>query len=206
MKTRTQAEWIRILMSLGVRSTVAADWAPVFANTIGPGTFSAGDADLQDFLGQIIHESEGLTRMGENLRYRTPERLMAVWPTRFRTVASAMPFVNNPEALANSVYAGRLGNIAPDDGWRFRGRSPVQITGRANYEAVGRIVGQDLTVMPELLEQPHFALEAAIAWWEDRIPDSMLGDPIRVTKRVNGGLIGLAHRTELTDDAGQALA
>lgn len=206
MKPRTQADWIRILMTLNVRPRVAVDWAGVFAATIGPGTFSAGDADLQDFLGQIIHESAGLTRMGENLAYSTPERLMAVWPSRFPTVASALPFVNNPRALANNVYGRRMGNVAPDDGWRFRGRSPIQITGRDNYEKVGRLIGQDLTIMPELLEQPFFALEACIAWWEDKVPDSMLGDPQKVTRRVNGGLIGLAHRMDLTNDAGRALA
>lgn len=205
MTTRTAADWARILESMGVKPLMFATWAPVFANTVRSDTFSAGDDDLRDFLAQIIHESQGLTRLSENLSY-SAKRMTEVWPSRFPTIASAAPFARNPEALANKVYGGRMGNTRPGDGWRFRGRSPIMVTGRANYARVGDLVGQDLTVMPELLEQPHFALEACIAWWEDRIPDDMLGDPERVSRRVNGGLIGLAERVELTDAADRALA
>lgn len=167
-------------------------------------SFSQGDDELDDFLGQVIHESMGLTRMVENLDY-SAERLVQVWPTRFPTVADARPYARNPEALANRVYGGRLGNTEPGDGWRFRGRAPLQITGRANYIIVGDLVGQDLTVVPELLEQPRYALEACIAWWEDRVPDSIVGDPEKVTRRVNGGILGLAERAHLTALAGAAL-
>lgn len=203
--TRTEQDWLRILLDCQVRPTVAANWASVFADVVRPGTFSAGDAELDDFLGQILHESAGLTVMVENLNY-TAERLMEVWPQRFPTLASALPFARNPEALANWVYGGRMGNTAPGDGWRYRGRSPIQITGRDNYRRVGELMGQDLEELPELLEQPRFAIEATIAWWEDRIPDAMLGDPERVTRRVNGGLVGLVHREQLTALAGRALA
>lgn len=202
---RTEQDWLRILLDCQVRPTVAADWAPVFADVVRPGVFSAGDAELDDFLGQILHESAGLTVMAENLNY-SAERLTEVWPKRFPTVASALPFARNPEALANWVYGGRMGNTEPGDGWRYRGRSPIQITGYDNYARVGDLMGQDLVGLPELLEQPRFALEATIAWWEDRIPDALLGDPERVTRRVNGGLIGLAHREQLTALAGRALA
>ena len=98
-----------------------------------------------------------------------------------------------------------MGNTQPGDGWRYRGRGPIQLTGRANYAFVGDLMGQDLVDLPELMEQPRYALEATIAWWERRIPDSMLGDPERVTQRVNGGLIGLADREELTEAAHKAL-
>lgn len=205
MTTRTAADWARILESMGVKPLMFATWAPVFANTVRSDTFSAGDDDLRDFLAQIIHESQGLTRLSENLSY-SAKRMTEVWPSRFPTIASAAPFARNPEALANKVYGGRLGNTHPGDGWKFRGRSPIMVTGRANYARVGDLVGQDLTVMPELLEQPHYALEACIAWWEDKISDDMLGDPERVSRRVNGGLIGLAERVELTDAADRALA
>jgi putative chitinase len=202
--TATQTDWLRILIAAGVRPAVAAPWSAVFAATIRAGTFSAGDADLRNFVGQIVHESQGLTRMVENLNY-SALRLTQVWPSRFKTLASASLYAHAPERLANAVYGGRMGNTEPGDGWRFRGRSPLQITGRANYVAVGTLIGQDLTALPELLEQPHFALEACIAWWEDRIPDTLLGDPERVTRRVNGGIIGLADRIALTDAAGEAL-
>jgi putative chitinase len=205
MKTRTAGDWARILESMGVKPAVFGRWAPVFANVVRPSTFSAGDDDLRNFLAQIIHESAGLTRLDENLNY-SAKRMTEVWPSRFPTIEAAEPYARNPEALANKTYGGRMGNTKPGDGWKFRGRSPIMITGYNNYAKVGRLVGQDLTVMPELLEQPHYALEACIAWWEDAISDDMLGDPERVCRRVNGGLIGLAEREELTGRAGNALA
>jgi putative chitinase len=200
----TAAEWNTILVQCGVKPTVAATWAQVFADTIRDSTFSS-EKDLPNFLGQILHESAGLTRLVECMDY-SAERLVQVWPARFPTLDDARPYAHNPEALANRVYGGRMGNTEPGDGWRFRGRTPLQITGRANYIVIGDLVGQDLTVSPQLLEQPHYALEACIAWWEDRIPDSILGDHEKVTERVNGGLIGLAAREELTEAAQRALA
>jgi putative chitinase len=202
---RTPQEWNQILIRCKVKPTIAAVWSVVFADVIKADSFSQGDMELDDFLGQILHESHGLSQFCENLNY-SPERLCQVWSSRFPTLADARPYARNPEALANKVYGGRMGNVEPGDGWRFRGRAPIQITGRANYAFVGDLMGQDLTVMPELLEQPRFALEACILWWEDRIPDSMLGDPEKVTKRVNGGLIGLADREYLTELAGEAIA
>lgn len=202
---RTPAQWCQILMECHVSPMVAGRWGNVFADVVKPGSFSKGDADLTDFLGQVLHESAGLTRLVENLDY-SAERLTVVWPGRFPTRDAALPFAHNPRLLANQVYARRLGNNGPDDGWTYRGRGIVMITGRDNYRIAGGLMGQDLESLPDLLEQPHFALEACIDWWEDRIPDSMLGDPEKVCKRVNGGLIGLADREQLTALAGSALA
>lgn len=201
----TAADWCRILIACHVKPATAARWADVFADVVKPGTFSQGDAEIDDFLGQVLHESAGLERMQEGLSY-SEERLTAIWPSRFPTKADARPFARNPEALANRVYSGRMGNTEPGDGWRYRGRGPIQLTGKSNYSAVGDLIGQDLVSLPELMEQPRYALEATIAWWEDRIPDGMLGDPEKITRRVNGGLIGLADREELTAIAGRALA
>lgn len=202
---RTAVEWAAILTKCGVATKEVAVWAPVFADVVTDTSFSLGDAELDDFLGQILHESGHLTRLSEGLSY-SAERLCAVWPTRFPTVDYARPYARNPEALANKVYAGRMGNTLLGDGWKYRGRSPIQITGRDNYARVGELMGQDLVSTPELLEQPRFALEACIHWWEDRIPDSMIGDIERVSTRVNGGLIGLADRTAITGEAQEALA
>lgn len=202
---RTPQEWNQILIRCKVKPTIAAAWSVVFADVIKAESFSQGDMELDDFLGQILHESDRLQALTENMSY-SAERLCKVWPGRFPTLADARPYARNPEALANKVYGGRMGNKAPGDGWKFRARTPIGITGYDNYAFVGELMGQDLTVMPELLEQPRFALEACILWWEDRIPDSMLGDPEKVTKRVNGGLIGLADREYLTELAGEAIA
>jgi putative chitinase len=201
---KNSAEWCRILISCHVKPDVAVKWAEVFADTVRDSTFRS-DQDLTDFLGQVLHESAGLTHMVEQMDY-SPERLCVVWPKRFPTLNDARPYAHNPEALANRVYGGRMGNTRPGDGWLYRARSPIGITGHDNYVVIGDVVGQDLETMPELMEQPHFALEATIAWWQDRIPDSILGDPEKITIRVNGGLIGLADREELMAAAARAIA
>lgn len=198
-------EWVQILTQCGVKAEHVYRWAPVFYETVKTDSFSKGADELGDFLGQVLHESGFLTRISENLNY-TAERLVQVWPSRFPTVNDARPYAHNSEALANKVYGGRMGNIKPDDGWRYRGRGPIQITGRENYSAVGHLMKQDLIGLPELLEQPRFALEATIHWWEDRIPDSMLGDVEKVTRRVNGGIHGLAERQHVSIAASRALA
>lgn len=202
---RTETQWLNILLHCQVKPAVATAWAPVFARQVGDGTFSLGDAELDDFLGQILHESAGLTQFTENLHY-SAERLCQVWPKRFPTLESARPFAYNPQALANRVYGGRLGNSAPGDGWKYRGRTPIQLTGKDGYRHMSDLMGLDLVSDPDQLSQPDHALKAAILWWEDRIPDSMIGDPEKVTQRVNGGLIGLADRMARTDQARGALA
>lgn len=201
----TADEWREVLIKCGVKIITATTWADVFADVVKVGSFSKDAEEIDDFLGQILHESAGLERLSENLDY-SARRLCEVWPGRFPTLDAAKPYAHNPEALANRVYGGRMGNNQPGDGWIFRGRGPIQLTGRDNYAFVGDLMGQDLVSLPELMEQPRYALEATIHWWEDRIPDSMLGDPERVTKRVNGGLIGLADRVHLAELARGALA
>jgi len=204
MTIRDSNQWLSILLRCNVKAAVAATWCDVFARVVGEDAFSMGDAELDDFLGQILHESAGLTQFTENLNY-SAERLCAVWPTRFPTLDSARPYAHNAEALANRVYGGRLGNTAPGDGWRYRGRTPIQLTGKDGYAHVGELMGIDLVGDPDQAAQPDLALQIAIHWWEDRIPDSMIGDPEKVTQRVNGGLIGLADREHLTDLAREAL-
>jgi putative chitinase len=199
------AEWNALLVRCSVKPSVAALWSVVFSEEAKPELFRAGTNDLDEFVGQILHESAGLTVLVEDLNY-SAQRLMEVWPSRFPSAVAAAPCAYNPEALANRVYGGRMGNIEQDDGWRYRGRSPIQITGKANYVRVGGLMGQDLDVMPELLEQPRFALEACIHWWEDRIPDSMLGDPEKIRMRVNGSLRGLAETEHFASLARSAMA
>lgn len=203
--SRTATDWNRVLIACNVKPSVAAMWSQVFADTIKDDTFSQGESEIDDFLGQILHESDGLQHLTEQMHY-SAERLTVVWPSRFPTVNDARPYANNPEALANKVYGGRMGNNEPGDGWRYRARTPLGITGKDNYQWLGDLLGQDLVSLPELLEQPHYALEACIAWWEGKIPDTMIGDIEKITKRVNGGLIGLADREERTRRAQEALA
>lgn len=193
--------WLNTLIHLGVDPKTATLWAPVFTIHCHPDNFSIGAAEMDDFLGQVLHESSMLTRLEENLRYKNAARLQAVWPKRFPTPTTAIPYVDNPVALANFVYGGRMGNTGPDDGWKYRGRGLIMATGKDNYAALGELMGVDLVSYPELLAKPDAALRSAILWWEGNVPDSIMGDIVRVTKRVNGGTIGLAHRTELTEKA-----
>lgn len=197
-------DWYRILRQLGVRPATVDTWAPVFGIEIPtPDRFSLGAAEIDDFLGQVMHESGMLERIEENLSY-SAERLMAVWPTRFPTIASARPFARNPEALANHVYAGRLGNTEPGDGWRYRGRGLIQITGRSNYAALGRLMSIDLAGDPDKLLQHRWALRASVVWWESNVPDRIMGDIAAVSRRVNGGTVGLEHRRQVSDAADMA--
>jgi len=213
---RTVAQWLRILQACGVAAPTAARWADVFADEINSATFSKGDAELVDFLPTILHESLMLERMEENLNYAA-DALVGVFGIHRITPAQAQKVgriagkqAADQRAIANIVYGGEwgrlnLGNIAQDDGWTYRGRSPGQITGRGNYERVGDLIGQNLVGIPDLLSQPRFALDAFVAWWEDRIPDSMLGETTSIRKRVNGGTLGLAEVQALTTKARIAL-
>lgn len=152
---------------------------------------------LAFFLAQIGHESSGLSRLAENLNY-SAERLMQVWPRRFPTLSAARPYARNPQALANFTYGGRMGNGPPDsgDGWRFRGRGYVQLTGREGYREVGRACGLDLEADPDLAASPGHALAVALGFWTWKRANSLCdtGDFERLTVAVNGGKTGWADR------------
>lgn len=195
-------QWLSVLTDLGVRPQTAGRWADAFADVLesSPGQ----RVGLAYFLGQILHESGMLEHVEENLRY-SAERLTAVWPTRFPTLESARPYANNAPALAEKVYQGRLGNTEPGDGYKYRGRGPLQVTGRANYAALEEQTGLPLVDSPDLLAQPRAGLTAAAVWFGNnasgKIPDGVEA----VTRAVNGGVHGLAQREALTALALQKL-
>jgi putative chitinase len=148
------------------------------------------------WLAQIGHES-GFRPQEENLWYSAP-RICQVWPTRFPTLESARPYAGNPERLANKVYAGRLGNgsEASGDGYRYRGRGLLQITGKGNYFDFGKMIGFDLERQPELALQYGIGALIAAAYWTDRNLNRLADqDNLQaVTRGVNGGLTGLEAR------------
>ena len=100
----------------------------------------------------------------ESLYYTTVSRLRAVWPTRFKTETDALPFLRNPEKLANAVYAGRLGNTKSTDGWQFRGSGLIQTTGRSNFEKLANATGIDCINDPALIRSMPGALQAAAVY------------------------------------------
>lgn len=192
-------QWERILTACGVASAEVSMWSPIFSEEIDDGTFSAGlKTELPDFLGNILHESNMLTRLEENLYYTRPERLMEVWPKRFPTLALARQYVRSPQKLADYVYGNRLGNIN-GDGWSYRGSGLIMATGRDNFMLIEQATGLPVVDNPDMLRDPHAALEVAIAWWEARVPDSAMGNRVRVRRAVNGGDIGLRDTTRLSN-------
>lgn len=118
------------------------------------------------FLAQVAIESNELNTLEENLNY-APGRLTAVWPKRFPDAEKARPYSRNPEKLANAVYAHRLGNgdEASRDGYLFRGRGLIQVTGRTNYATIGKLLDIDLINMPDTLLEPKYAALSAGAFW-----------------------------------------
>ena len=200
----TDTDWLRILNGMGVRPFTAAKWMSPFADEVQPDKFTGGEASMIDWLPEVLWECSLLESLQEKLLYN-PERICQVWPSRFPTLASAVPCAMNAQRLANTVYANRMGNgdFASGDGFRFAGKGLIQLTGRAAYAHTGDLVGQDLVDVPDLLLQPHYALEIAIAWWQGAIPDSMLGDQAFERRRVNGSTLGLAQvmalRTKLVE-------
>lgn len=201
----TANQWVRILTRCGVESSDAFTWSSIFSEAIDDETFSLGwRAELPDFLGNILHESLYLTRLEENLYYTRPERLMQVWPSRFKSLVRASQYTRSPQKLADYVYGDRLGNIN-GDGWSYRGSGLIMVTGRANFEMIEEATGIPVVDNPDLLRRADTSLEVAIAWWEGRVPDSAVGDRVRVRKAVNGGTIGLRETTRISDIAEEAL-
>lgn len=156
--------------------------------------------------GQCAHESTGFTRKVESLTYTTAERIRLVFgQRRFPSPADAQIYVRQPRLLANKVYGGRMGNTRPNDGWRYRGRGWIQLTGRNNYRLFGASLDMDLDAYPELAATPAGAWKIAGAYLAIRARDGKtalewadLDDTRMVTLIVNGGLAGLADREART--------
>jgi putative chitinase len=147
-------------------------------------------------MAQISHECGAGHEVVENLNY-TAGRMMQVWPSRFSTMAMAMPYAGNPRALANKVYNGRMGNASgSDDGWNFRGRGAAQTTGREGYARLAKATGLDLVNHPDLVNDPERFLECGVADFIlcGCLPFARADDVLGVTRRLNGGTVGLAQR------------
>ncbi len=152
---------------------------------------------LAHFLGQTAHESAYFTKVVENLNYTTPERLCAIFPSRFKTVRDAQLYVRNPERLGNLIYANRMGNgsVLSGDGYKYRGRGYIMLTGAVQYLLFGQKVGVKLLQEPDLVATKYPLTSAAWFWNRNDINKvADLNDIVKVTLRVNGGKIGLEDR------------
>lgn len=148
------------------------------------------------FIAQTAHESIGYSALIENLNY-SATALVNTWPRRFTTENTTL-YARQPEKIANRAYANRMGNRdeASGDGWRYRGRGIIQITGRDNYKACGAALGLDLVMSPELLEQPLHAFRSGAWYWKSRSLNALAdaADFVGITRKINGGTLGLDDR------------
>lgn len=166
-------------------------------------------ARMAMFLAQVIHESGGFTKLRESLAY-TPERLQAVFPSRFKTVAAAkVVTVKGQVAIGDSIYGGRMGNgVSNGDGYKYRGGGLMHTTGKTNYTIATKRLNEsgttvDLVSNPEKIIEPDIAVETAMIFWVDNNLNKHADakDIKSATKVINGGTNGLADRTSLYNKA-----
>lgn len=160
------------------------------------------------FLGQCALESRGFTALEEDLNY-TAGRLCQVWPNRFPDEAAAGPCASRPENLANRVYAGRMGNgdEASGDGWRFRGRGLIQITGRAAYARFARAMNMTLDDATDYAATHAGAADSAAWFWTANALNALAASWAidLLSRKINGGSAGAADRLRLCEAALQAI-
>jgi putative chitinase len=155
---------------------------------------------LAHFLAQCGHESGGFKVTQENLNY-SAKGLAGIFKKYFPTEAAATPYARQPQKIANKVYANRManGSEASGDGYKFRGRGYIQLTGRDNYTQFGKAIGEDMAANPDAVSSKYALLSAAWFWSKNglnKLADAGSTDATvtSITKRVNGGTIGLADR------------
>jgi putative chitinase len=147
------------------------------------------------FIGQCAHESGNFKTLQENLNY-SAEGLMKTWSSRFPTKEIADQYARQPAKIAGKVYNGRLGNTSEEEAAKYLGRGLIQLTGKENYEHCGSNIGADLLANPALLLDPRYACLSAGWFWNKKGLNSLAdaSDLETMTKRINGGLIGLDDR------------
>jgi putative chitinase len=149
------------------------------------------------FIAQCAHESGNFTALHENLNYRA-ESLTRTWPRHFPTMEIANQYARQPERIANRAYANRMGNgdEASGDGWRYVGRGLIQLTGKDNYSWFAASIETPVEEIPAYLQTFEGAVQSACWFWETNNLNQWAdrGDILTLTKRINGGTIGLDDR------------
>lgn len=201
------------LIAAGVRSDQAERWLPHVQNALARYGIDTV-RQVAAWIAQTAHESGGYTALVENLNY-SADTMAAVWPNRFAQKNTKGEYLRNdkggrvpnafanalhrkPETIANVVYSNRLGNgpIESGDGWLYRGRGLKQLTGKDNYARCGKDIGMDLVSNPDLLAQPAAAALSAAWFWSVNKCGALADadDFLGLTKKINGGTIGLDDR------------
>ena len=161
------------------------------------------------FIGQCGHECNNFKTLEENLNYRAAT-LMRLWPKRFPTQEIANAYAGNPKKIANMVYANRMGNRdeSSGDGYRFRGRGCIQLTGSDNYFHAGKALNVDFWADPDLVATPQYAALTAGWFWSTHKCNEVAAaqDWVKLTKIINGGTFGLDERIRHINEALAALS
>ena len=207
------------IISAGVKPEVAREWlAPI---QVACEKYQINTKfRIAAFLAQCAHESGGFTMLEENLNYKAAT-LAACWPNRFAELgpdkkpkkdekgkniptAVANSIAGKPELIANLCYSSRMGNGPAEsgEGWAYRGRGLKQLTGKDNYTRCGAGIGADFVNHPELLLQPQYAALSAAWFWSANKLDTFADkeDIEGMTKKINGGLIGIENRKKRYKD------
>ena len=207
------------IISAGVKPDVARQWlAPI---QVACEKYQINTKfRIASFLAQCAHESGGFTMLEENLNYKAAT-LAACWPNRFAVLgpdkkpkkdekgkniptAVANSIAGKPELIANMCYSSRMGNGPAEsgDGWKYRGRGLKQLTGKDNYTRCGAGIGADFVEHPELLLEPQYAALSASWFWSANKLDTFADkeDIEGMTKKINGGLIGIENRKKRYQD------
>jgi putative chitinase len=205
---------IEQVIAAGVKRETAEKWLPHIHAAFEQFNITT-KRQIAGWLAQTAHESGGFSRLEENLNY-SADGMAAIWPNRFAVLGQdkkpvkkegkntpnkfALALHRKPEMIANVVYSNRMGNgsIESGDGWKYRGRGLKQLTGKNNYAACGKSLGFDLINAPDtLLEMSWAALSAAWFWSVNNCAQfADKDDFVGLTKRINGGTIGLEDRTK----------
>jgi putative chitinase len=200
------------LTAAGVSKELAERWLPHVQAAFDRFSINT-ERQVAAWIAQCAHESAGFKMLTENLNY-SADTMAVVWPSRFAVLGPdkkpvkvkgknqpnkfALALHRQPEMIANTVYANRManGNIESGEGWKYRGRGLKQLTGKDNYTRCGQGLGMDLVGNPDLLLTPEGASMSAAWFWSVNkcgpIADS--GDFVALTKKINGGTIGLEDR------------
>jgi len=185
------------------RLGIGIEWVPALNDTFTK--FGIATVKQQAaFIGQCSHECGNFRILEENLNYRAAT-LMKLWSKRFPTQEIANSYEKNPKKIANMVYSNRMGNRdeTSGDGYRFRGRGCIQLTGHANYFHASKACGVDFVMDPDLVATPQYAAMTAGWFWITHgcNPLAENEDWIALTKKINGGTIGLDDRIKQTQRA-----
>ncbi|WP_431274224.1 glycoside hydrolase family 19 protein [Variovorax ureilyticus] len=192
---------------LTLAQLIAAGITPTVARTFLPGLIEAftrfeinNPRRIAAFIGQCSHESSAFTRLEENLYYTDPARIAAMF-SALRQIDKARNYVRQPKAMANIVYAGRNGNGTPEsgDGWTYRGRGLIGITGRGNYRRAGEGTGLPCEAQPDIVAEPTGAAITAAWYWRTNGLNALadLWQLDGITRGINGAaMAGRSDRVE----------